>query len=1270
MKVKVNLGDDQENTKGKPDRKRPKSGKSLSDVESETPSKIGKLSGEDLPSDEKENTPTNPMKLSDINKAVFGVFKKMQKTPLSQKIINSLIVLLRDDTNIPQRTATCAYVLKRFVRSTGADDIQAVSLAASYIHCILSSVPGIDALEVLATMRKDLAVGSQQKGKEDTLAAVGQMVTAYSILQTPQFVEEPDPKLVAAVYEILVSQLKGREYLVLMCSDIIADSFKTLPDKLFMEHVWPLLQRPLNKPLSGLKVNTCDILLSVHLEYPSILVREQLLVSLWTNEPQYAELFELYIAGSTIHSDGVYSRLARFIASGGQEVLSAWQQFVDAKQPIKFNSAKACIIQVLGHIILNYDNEDEQPILDLFTPTTIQFLIQELSSVKSDKSHVKKPSQQELRDIVLKFEGILLIAFEQHLKKEETKLQLLQKFLAEKIQLDWVISLPRFSHQVIACLGVESLKTLFEFYQTKLTNLSDEDKSIGTHCLNQLHFILQNSELAEKESKWRNKQLRQLMVAALFHLDGSLEPCLASEASLFSRQCSARCEEIFLNCLLHKCPGLPALVQLLRKNFVYLNKQLAKDNAENKLLHPRDKALLKAWPEVEKLLKEPSDESDDVAQSFEALIYFVAIALCTKSTLPFIVLDDLIICRKNALGKVEEKPDSPDDASEDKPEWQDVLTDALLQMLLQTGHFWREFVNLIVSSVIPQLRNNNLEQILEVLNMNKNPLSKNDEDDDSYDEESDDENSSSEDEDGEDQEADDKDSDEDGDETYLAQIRESVRLALEGDGQVDDDGSSVDWNDVDEAQGQRLNAALERSFQLYKPKSAKAQAKQGPTKSERIDITSLMHFRIRALDLLDLFTTHKPTQGVILDVLLCAFQVFRYSVLHSKHQPIQEASLKLLKKVLAKNINFESNPDKSPILEAIEQLLTTGEKTDDDDNEKNKQQTSRKSKAEITAWRDKCFAYLVNQGSMNEDPKKSAVWPQLVKLLDLWVANRNTILSLGSFEALFQAGQWAGVAPLAVLLVSHLDLDKTRSLRRAQILKLFAGQFRRLEGALQDEGSDDAKEFEQHLVRYVTQLEESDKYSAKELELLQKILTQGGEKRAQLLEKIKIVAQKPPKNANEEEEDGDEEPEEVEEMDVDEEGEEPEKKKSKKTKKATLVVEGELDIEAYEQLKKMSGKEKRKLEKDLTKQLKKAQKAVILQAQEEEDEDDEVGLDGQNQMEEDESENEAEEDQAEEDEENDDNEVEEEGEEEEEVDEDLEEEEEVEDEESEEEDNN
>lgn len=90
-------------TKAKEDRKRAKTQKSEAD--SQIPAKILKKSKKEKPAEteEKENTASNAnLKVSQINKAVFVVFKKMQGSQLTKKMINSLITLLRDDTNAEQ----------------------------------------------------------------------------------------------------------------------------------------------------------------------------------------------------------------------------------------------------------------------------------------------------------------------------------------------------------------------------------------------------------------------------------------------------------------------------------------------------------------------------------------------------------------------------------------------------------------------------------------------------------------------------------------------------------------------------------------------------------------------------------------------------------------------------------------------------------------------------------------------------------------------------------------------------------------------------------------------------------------------------------------------------------------------------------------------------------------------------------------------------------------------------------------------------------------
>lgn len=41
-----------------------------------------------------------------------------------------------------------------------------------------------------------------------------------------QYFQQPSAALIAIVYPILIAQLKGREYLVSLCAEIMAGSFK------------------------------------------------------------------------------------------------------------------------------------------------------------------------------------------------------------------------------------------------------------------------------------------------------------------------------------------------------------------------------------------------------------------------------------------------------------------------------------------------------------------------------------------------------------------------------------------------------------------------------------------------------------------------------------------------------------------------------------------------------------------------------------------------------------------------------------------------------------------------------------------------------------------------------------------------------------------------------------------------------------------------------------------------------------------------------------
>ncbi|KAM8719904.1 hypothetical protein ACLKA7_006028 [Drosophila subpalustris] len=1000
--------------------------------------------------EEKKEAEKESAALSNLNKDIFALFNNMKdlKPENIDKHLKNMLKLLTDEDNENQCAATSAYAIKRLVRCTGADDMDAVATSGSYLCAIVSKVPGVDPIALLETLKRELPVGSQQKGKEESLAAVGQLITALAIIKSPHF-KQPSSELIGAIYPILVALLKGREYVMHMCADIMADSFKQVDAKNFESHVWPLLQLELNKPLSGLKVHSCDLLLAVHLNYSKLLPLKQLESSLWRKQPEYGQLFELYMNSGSIEVTGPYARLGRFLATTANgKLLAEWQQHIVQLLPLKHNTAKGYVIQTFAFILLHFEDgnnaKEDSPLLQLFASEPLmQLLLQELSTAKqlTDKLAKKaKPAQIQLRDICRRFEASLLLSFKCQLKQDGSKLSILKHLLQLQLQLDGIFQTPRLTNQLLDHLGEQGLQSMYTFYSKQFTSNKPEfSKMHREHCLKYMQLLLQSPKLSE-----RKKQLKFLLSISIFHLNEQEQPCTPAEAAAFSRQGAARCEEIFFSCLLHKIGNsseqLEALVSQLRDTLRQLSKLLAQPDIETKLRSKQTPELQAAWQQVLQVLNAPAaaaaapaaskDNKQTLALVFDALILFLGLALYAPScNVPIELLNDLFICKKNALKKSKK-------AASAELGWQDVVTDVLLQLLLQTGHFWRVFVNKIGGVLMPQLGKENLEQLLVTLDMNKNPLGDKQDEQESDDDEEQDEDDSSDEEEEDDEEEPEADDDEAA--TNLEQIRENVRKALlDEDNAMNDDASSVDWNDVDEAQGERLNLALERAFQAFKPKGQNIKSKdEHQTKSERINSTTLLHFRVRVLDLVELFVQSQPQLDVLLDALTSVYHVFQVSREDDKLQPLAEASKKTLRMLIRQKISYKESEDKQPIVDCIKQFMAPAEEPSTDPKKQSQKPQPFKKKGEIAEWRNKCVAYLVTQFN-EEDVTKSLVWPLLEGYVQDWISRRNSPHTLAGFACILDSS-WVGVPRLAITFAKFLSND-LRKFRRNQILEMLNG---------------------------------------------------------------------------------------------------------------------------------------------------------------------------------------------------------------------------------------
>ncbi|XP_002133707.2 myb-binding protein 1A [Drosophila pseudoobscura] len=1006
-----------------------------------------------------------------IDKRVFSILKNFQDTTnITSKMLQDLVALLQEESS-EKRNATATYVVKRLIRATGADNKETVAKVGSIIRLIIRNVPDVNELDLLDIVERELPVNGQPKKKEETLAAVGQVITASSVLELSQ--QLSTERELAPIYAKLIGYMKGREYLMCLSNNVIVESFATVPEKRFATDVWPVLKQEISKPVSQLNLHTCDVLLAVHDSYNNILTQDQLMAILWPKKIEYSELFKIYFAAPKMYDRRIYARFGKFLGTADKnaKILESWQNYAYEHRSQNVAS-KGCIFKVTKHLIISQKNANEQQLIDLFASPLMDFILDELLAAKTTSAKNQKPLTMQFREICQEFECAVILLFENPATGDETKARILSNLLRKRGNLNELATTRRFTETLLNTLKYGGLKILFDLYASLLATPvgMEEPQDNGPRnqleCVSQMQSILQHPELyANKKERW--SMLKTILTAGVCHVASGLQPCLPA-ASILSDSTADRCKTIFIGLLIRSCHGdIKELSKDLRKTVEFLKKFLSKTENANAQRHAPNADQQLAWNVLEKLQHSDDNESNASAQIIEVLILFVGLAQYTSCCqLKIDILNDLMVCRNMKMK--EQKMESEED-----PSWQEVVTDILLQLLLETAGHWREFTNIIVKSMLPYLEQVHLTQILQRLDMDSNPLGE-DENESSSDEnenENENEGEGESNDDDDDSSADDDDNSEDEDEdaatledNALEKLRDDVRQALQNGDDGASEASSVDWNDVAEESGKRLDESLAA---IFKMRSQASQRKKRPTKSDRIHSTTLLHFRVRVLDLVEVFANKKPTMNVILDVLQCVFQVFCRTINDKDQRPLQHASQKLLAKLVNKEIIFEDAQDRSQIIDAIEELFAATNSALEARQIRGAP-NSHELQQQLTMWRDKCFAALITQCSNKDDVENSVAWPLLKQKLNEWLPGRKSKQSLSSFESIFQfKPTWPGVSQLVALLVSHLNLT-THPMKRQIILKLLNAQKNRFKSMLHGQ-----KAVIQGLEKYATDLMES-----------------------------------------------------------------------------------------------------------------------------------------------------------------------------------------------------
>lgn len=481
---------------------------------------------------------------------------------------------------------------------------------------------------------------------------------------------------------------------------------------------------------------------------------------------------------------------------------------------------------------------------------------------------------------------------------------------------------------------------------------------------------------------------------------------------------SASLKSTFYRALDLKLPKLEDLRQLLSKLFHHLDSLLTADNLNVILRSPITPETYETFQQtvnlINKLEKKEQKKRKRVRAVFHTLFLQMGLQLFNDVKLATDSLQELFKCYEKINNK---KNDTilDNDETED-PYWIEVIIDLFLNLLSQNLHLLRSIIACVFPHLCRFITPTAMHQILSVLDPKNdtNPLSMDDTDSESEIED-DDESSESE---------IDDDDDDGGSETVNDRLRMAVREALGG---YQTDEESVDIDNIDEEQGKQLNEALAQAFKQFKPNLGKRNKKQ------KKEDETLTHFRVRVLDLIEMYLDSEPSMLLTLEVMIALLSLLEFCVRDDHQKPLQDRVRSCLKKLTAiKKFSTLSDADETILGDLMGSLLEKGTK-----NALIVQEMGDKI-GECCVFVIRCSQQLQTMEATPKKVKKKLrkVFDEiLLEALERFFKNRDCFTPYSLFHNILQSN-WEGGVGLIEKLIEYAFSDNVRLFRRNQALEL------------------------------------------------------------------------------------------------------------------------------------------------------------------------------------------------------------------------------------------
>lgn len=876
--------------------------------------------------------------------------------------------------------------------------------------------------------------------QEDADALIGRILLCAAIIRSEKLGVALDSDIAKCI-QILINASHHKSYHSSLAYTFLLELLEKLSDKQFQSIMWPQMQKELKRSWDIQNINTVHFLIRCQLKYPKLIDDEFLSNSIQTNEIltplAYKHLSRLFWSPSTIMIAAThpsYETLGTYLSSivSEKKFLDFWRNEIDAilVAPTKF---KETVTLRLLTILFNDGKIRPQVALKLLSSPFIKMITKSIQTYRQQKqSDYNNALYLEFFDSVEKYlknrVGI----------EESEKVSIIQRFIDFPGMLTIEKFLPnRTIHKFIYQLKAEGVQLMFDFYksilmdQTKKNPKSEQERWVHAdkeHCVQMLQSLLMHRSI-QNEQEWRTKELIFMMKHGFFYanIQNNSIVFMENSAEVLPSDIAYKMKQTFFAALQVKSQSLEIERMSLLAIVEFCNNELTTKSPSKKLRHQLTDEALQAWNKMYKNVTAQKRAKKVQKNVFDVLMIHLGLHLFVDTKLAIFSINDLEKCMERALSKMKAKSNLktlPEDSGE--AEWIEVVVDLFLQLLSQNKGFLRN----IVDNVFPELCNHlnaaAVDQILLMLDMNeKNPLTTDadEEVEDDLDSDNDGSNELGEDESNDSEESDEESSDDDvtdDDEgTMNDQLRCHVSQAL-GGAALDTDIESIDLNNMSDDEASRLDMALGEAFKSISKTTGGGKKK---TKLERSTNTTVMHFRIRVLDLIEIYLKTKPTLAITLNILADLIPMYENCAGNKDLEPLTRRLQHVLK-TLHNLKEFSSIEDVSEakLYELFESIIDIKTKPSAI-NEQNK------LKLKIVG-----FLIAVSQLLKSSD---QILLEAIAGCLEQFLKSRNPRVSIGSLIGILRS-RWNGVWKLGQITANTtlLHAKDFRPFRRVQAIEL------------------------------------------------------------------------------------------------------------------------------------------------------------------------------------------------------------------------------------------